>query len=324
MSCADLTVTVWKKYGKHRLYVNDADGERIGWRDVATGADTIERPDRTDDFHAVIAQHLGAPPDGPILTATAPEAATAAPPELPAAATPRIAGVGGTSAQREYERRSARERGRKEAEVAEDRARRERLKAERPVLGLLAAALTPKPNVGPESQPTAAWAVGAVGERVVATALEGCDGVFVLHDRRKPGSRANIDHIAVAAAGIFVIDAKNYDGGVEVRDVGGWLRADERLFVRGRDRTKLVKDVAAQVDVLRGVLPDDAAAIPITPVLCFVGGEWPLFQRKGLRLGEVRICPPRALPALIGGPGSLDRDRRALLAATIAAALPEA
>lgn len=33
-----------------------------------------------------------------------------------------------------------------------------------------------------------------------------------VHDRRIPGSRANIDHIAVAATGVWVIDTKNATG----------------------------------------------------------------------------------------------------------------
>jgi Nuclease-related domain len=62
----------------------------------------------------------------------------------------------------------------------------------------------------------------------------------VLHDRRIPGSRANIDHIVVAPCGVFVIDAKNYKGRVEKRDRGGFFSTDCRLYVGGRDKTPLV------------------------------------------------------------------------------------
>ena len=41
-----------------------------------------------------------------------------------------------------------------------------------------------------------------------------CRSIAVLHDRRIPGSKANIDHIAITAAGIWVIDAKRYKGDV--------------------------------------------------------------------------------------------------------------
>jgi hypothetical protein len=39
----------------------------------------------------------------------------------------------------------------------------------------------------------------------------------VLHDCLIPGSRANIDHIAVGPTGIFTIETKNYAGTVRVR-----------------------------------------------------------------------------------------------------------
>lgn len=68
----------------------------------------------------------------------------------------------------------------------------------RPVTGHLAAALTAKPIEGPEPQHVAAWKAGADGERRVGERLDRwaqASGGFVLHDRRIPGSKANIDHI---------------------------------------------------------------------------------------------------------------------------------
>ena len=62
----------------------------------------------------------------------------------------------------------------------------------------------------------------------------------VLHDRRIPGSRANIDHLVISPAGVFVIDAKNYKGRVERRVRGAWLSGEDCLYVGGRDKTKLV------------------------------------------------------------------------------------
>jgi hypothetical protein len=108
------------------------------------------------------------------------------------------AGVAGASARRMYERRAGRERPEQEQAVQKDAAwRRQQLVADRPVLGQLATALTPKPEVR-ESQSTRAWAEGATGEEVVAGHLATLpDTVKVLHDRRVPGSKANIDHIAV-------------------------------------------------------------------------------------------------------------------------------
>ncbi len=46
------------------------------------------------------------------------------------------------------------------------------------------------------------------------------EGLGVLHDRRIPGSKANIDHIVVGPAGVFAIDTKRYTGKIERRDHG--------------------------------------------------------------------------------------------------------
>jgi hypothetical protein len=53
---------------------------------------------------------------------------------------------------------------------------------------------------------TTAWDVGAIGEERLGQGLDriGCDTVRVLHDRRIPRSRANIDHLAVTAGGVYV------------------------------------------------------------------------------------------------------------------------
>ena len=203
--------------------------------------------------------------------------------------------VAGGSAQSEYDRRSARELATKEKRVAEDAERRAALKEQRPLLGRVAAALTPKPQITPESQPTKAWKIGAEGERRVAEVLGQATGIEVLHDRLVPGSRANIDHIAIGPAGVFVIDAKNYTGKVEVRDVGGLFRTDERLYVDGRDRTKAVHGVLHQIDVVRTALGDEFADVAVLGVLCFVGCEWGWVMRTK-RVRDVTALWPTALP----------------------------
>ena len=98
----------------------------------------------------------------------------------------------GRSARAEYARRSERERALKERQVAEDAEWRRSVRAKRPVLGRIASVLTPRPVVGPESQATTAWNTGAEGEERVAEVLAGVSGIEVLHDRRVPGTRANI------------------------------------------------------------------------------------------------------------------------------------
>lgn len=222
-------------------------------------------------------------------------------PEAPTVPRPRPApapvdrDVAGGSALHEYERRSTRERAKKEQRVAEDAEWRAAIKEERPVLGRLAAALTAKPVITPESQSTKAWKVGAEGEQRVAEVMATATGVEVLHDRRVPGSRANIDHIVVGPQGVFVVDAKKYTGAVEVRDVGGLFRVNERLYVNGRDRTALVEGVLGQIEVVRTALADAFPEVPIRGVLCFIGCEWGWRMRPKVVKGVTSLWPV-ALP----------------------------
>lgn len=107
-------------------------------------------------------------------------------------------GTPGASARREHERRRAN--------------REQRVRDKHPRVGGAVLALSGDPV---HEQ---AWATGAGGEERVAEVLaKHLDGrAVVLHDRRLPRSRANIDHIAVAPSGVWVIDAKRYKGKVAV------------------------------------------------------------------------------------------------------------
>jgi Nuclease-related domain len=144
-----------------------------------------------------------------------------------------------------------------------------------------------------EPQSTRAWAIGASGEEKLAAALAGVDGLRALHDRRVRGTPRNIDHIVVGPAGVFVVDAKHYQGRIEIRNRGWFFRPDHRLYVGGRDKSQLARDMAWQVEAVESVL--HAAGVdpmpPITPVLCFVDGEWPLIspdEFEGVRLESER------------------------------------
>lgn len=207
----------------------------------------------------------------------------------------------GASAQAEYERRAARELAEKRAAVELDAAWRTVIKEERPILGRLQAAITPKPRITPESQATRAWKVGAEGERRVAEVLEGVPGIVALHDRRAPGRRANVDHIVVGPAGVYVIDAKQYAGRLEVRDKGTFWRPDHRLYVAGRDRSHLIDAMHGQVGLVRSALGPAYAHIRVSAVLCFIGSEWARLRPKQLR--GVTVLWPKALPRHVARPG---------------------
>ncbi|WP_292853282.1 nuclease-related domain-containing protein [Microbacterium sp.] len=185
-----------------------------------------------------------------------PVEAAGAEPGAPAAA-PVEPGIAGASARREHERRSA--------------AREARIRAEHPKLGGLILALSEDP------QSTRAWERGAIREEMMAKRLmDLSDSWRVLHDRRIPGSRANIDHIAVGPTGVWVIDAKRYkDKRPSLRVEGGILRPRvESLLIAGRNHTKLVDGVQGQVEKVTAALGNPE--ITVKGVLCFLDGDWPL------------------------------------------------
>lgn len=212
------------------------------------------------------------------------------------------ADTAGRSAMKEYQKRSSRERGKAEARINADAVWRAEIREQRPILGRIATAMTPKPTIGPETQSTKAWSTGAAGERRVAEVLAQIERIEVLHDRLAPGrGAANIDHIVVGGAGVFVIDTKKYSGCLEVREKGSMFRSDERLFVAGRDRTSLLDGVRRQVDDVRAVLGDGWSHVVVRPVLCFVGCEWTRLKEKNL--DGVAVVWPKALPKLVSTDG---------------------
>jgi len=117
-----------------------------------------------------------------------------------------------------------------------------------------------------------AWRKGALAERRVGRILDSLQrqGIRVIHDRKMPGSVANIDHVVVTRAGVFCIDTKSYSGKLEVRARG------TQLWVNGRNRSSLLEQAHRQAEVVRGVLASSHPGIPISPVLCFVGTSVPV------------------------------------------------
>jgi hypothetical protein len=181
----------------------------------------------------------------------------------------------GSSARREYERRRARD----EAKILE--------KWGQGRLGRIAVALSD------ERQSTTAWKSGAIGEAVVGAALDAIPSgdVAVLHDRRIPGRKTNIDHIVVTPGGVWVIDAKRYRGKrPELRIEGGLLRPRVEKLIVGGDRTALVDSVLRQRELVAEVV----GPVPVTASLCFVDADWPVFGGS-FTTREVLVCWPKKL-----------------------------
>lgn len=214
-------------------------------------------------------------------------------------------GIAGGSAQQEFARRHAQ--------------REDRIRTAHPRLGGLILALSDDP------QSTVAWKSGAAGERKLGDKLASLgDTIIALHDRRVPKSRANIDHIVIGPAGVYVIDAKRYKNAkVAVRRSGGILKpARTQLMVSGRDKTQLVEAMGWQVAAVRTALaasPEFANA-PITAGLCFIDAEFPFFGT--IEIGEVRVRGLGGTAKLVSTAGPFDAAARDRLARHLASQLP--
>jgi hypothetical protein len=164
---------------------------------------------------------------------------------------------------------------------------------------------------------------GAAGERKLGALLDQrADLAYVaIHDRRIPGHRTNIDHLAVSARGVFVIDAKRWEGKIE------WASTDlrARVLVGGRDRTdRLAGALGKQARGVREVL--DTAGhgeVPVAKVVCFVDGDWPVLQ-PSFRAEGMLVTRPRALIRRLGKGGPLTYGVRRAVAHALIEALPPA
>ncbi|MCW2608435.1 MAG: hypothetical protein JWO60_3128 [Frankiales bacterium] len=238
--------------------------------------------------------------DGTAGSAASPDVAHPRPEAVPTAAEPDsaplttediAAGVAGGSATAEYERRAA--------------AREARVRAQHPRLGGILLAITPEP------QSQRAWKTGGVGEKIVGSRLDDLAGdtVLVLHDRRmrRPDGRlakSNIDHLVVCPGGVWVIDAKAYDGALEVRRSGGLLSPRvEQLWIAGRNRTTLVTGVSDQANAVTRELAAVAADVPVHAALAFVGTDLPWFGASSC--AGVHLLGRRQLNKQLQQPGPL-------------------
>lgn len=196
-------------------------------------------------------------------------------------------GTAGGSAMREYERRKARDTVKIETQKGNVKA-----VFGDGVIGKVAAFLAVDDS---SRRSTSVWKRGAVGEEKVAARLDALAevGVWTLHDRRMPGTRANIDHMVVTPWGVWVIDAKRYLNKRPTYELYGGLFSPRReeLRVGGHKADKLVDGVLWQVERVEAALE---ATAPVTGLLCFVEADWPLIGGSFTVRG-VRVCWPARL-----------------------------
>lgn len=208
-------------------------------------------------------------------------------------------GTPGASGREQYARRKAnRERG---------------ARKKHPHIAWLLLALQDEP------QHQQAWARGAAGEEHVAKSLAMylIEPVVLLHDRRIPGSRANIDHIAVAPSGVWVIDAKRYKGKATISRP---LFGRPKLVINGRDQTQLIDGLDGQVALVRTAMAEIAPESQIHGALCFVDTDLPLIGK--LTLSGYPLLYPKALAKLINATGPASPEAVRDTAVALAAVFP--
>lgn len=218
------------------------------------------------------------------------------------------AGVPGASLVREYERRHA--------------SRERRVRARFPKMGgfLLA--------IFPDSDTTKAFAVGAEGEQKLAVRLERrCPDVLFLHNRRLGINErfGDIDHIAVAPSGVFIIDTKNYrDAKVRVTRTGLLSGGTEKLMIRGRNRTNLVESLKRQKVGVELALDHrlDSLPIPVRAMFCFVNADLPWIENQSIQGFLIR--GGRRTAKILNAPGALNPQQRQSIWTHLADELPSA
>jgi Nuclease-related domain len=212
-------------------------------------------------------------------------------------------GPAGASLERAYERRKQN--------------REQRTRDAHPHIGGLLLAMRSTP------QHELAFHQGAVAERAVADSLAkrtAGTAVITLHNRRMPGGRGDIDHIAIAPTGVYVIDTKDWKGKVEIQTP--W-RGAAKLLIRGRDCTKLIDGLERQLTAVRDALDRDGHhEIPIRGALCFTQADLPFLRTQKCR-GHLLLYR-KALAKQLNADGPLDPPFLENLARHLAVALPPA
>lgn len=169
-----------------------------------------------------------------------------------------------------------------------------------------------------ENVPAAKWRRGAEGERRTAQLLAPLRrlGWTVLHDRRIPGSAANIDHLVVGPTGVWVIDSKSWRGRIKVL-------GDGRLWYGRRcldDDLRVVRWAATEVGRAVGGHGQTRELLPVHPVLCIHGVRLPSPQ---LPFDGVTLAAPQALlDLLMSASPCLSGSEVARLGARTARSLP--
>jgi hypothetical protein len=158
----------------------------------------------------------------------------------------------------------------------------------------------------------AAFAAGAEGERIVAEALAplSAAGYVLLHDR-SAGPRANLDHVVIGPAGVWLVNAKHGSGTVA---------AEDTLRHNGRPRAKQLERAAEERALVAAILAREGVTAPVHSVFAFTAAA----PDPGVVEG-VTVVPVDRLRSTIGSaPPMLEARELDRAAAVLVTALPAA
>jgi Nuclease-related domain len=148
---------------------------------------------------------------------------------------------------------------------------------------------------------TSSWAALTPGAQRLAEHLSDslAGRAVVLNGRELHGMSTDLDHLIVGPTGIWAVDATTDSGNIECRDRGSWTKANDRLYVGGRNRTHLVSEMTTAIAAVRRLLePAGYGGSPVHGAICFSSATWPPLCRS-FQLDGVWVSDTAALVDLV-------------------------
>lgn len=256
---SDLRITVWKRYGHDRLYVNLPNGVAVAFLDRHTGKVTILRAEYRTAATEALVQHL-------------PVAEPAPPPRSAAPPRPKVRPLPELNRTDDLALRSP-------GQALRDKLR----EGPGPLKRFVNVLLRRKTEWD-------SWRKGLAGEKRVGRELRrlSAGGWFVLHSVPLPRD-VDIDHLLIGPGGVFSINTKRHPD----KDV--WVGDDVVKVNHGKPQPYLRKSRAEAKRVKRVLERYCDFEVPVTPVLVFVDIRR---LDKVATLLDVRVYEERAVSAL--------------------------
>lgn len=252
-----LTVKRWTRYGQDRLYVSTEDGQRVGWLDLLTGQEVMERPDLAVDFQTALAAHRDVVPSPTEQPGDPAESSAECVDALVPLPVP-VQRKSDYAVSVEWTDLATNRPG--QAVRAEAESLLAGMRAQSKVGTFLKRALDVKTD-------ERAFRVGAAGEEAVGPRLERLvkHGWHVLHSIPVGKGKSDIDHLLVGPGGVYTVNTKNHPGGRV------WV-GEHAVRVNGQP-TQYLRNSRYEADrvgkALRLRLGDE---VPVRAVLVFLTG----------------------------------------------------